>query len=209
MDKTNGLGKPCESDTDCAAPLLCRFDPTDYIAHKQCAYPCAAESDCTSKFGEYSMCIGANICVTKCIVQSDCPAKTQCITSDWCERTGPGSGVPYCTGSALPCGGRTETECFASLGCNENFGTCSGIVESCFSQFSSYGCYSILGCSWDSSTQSCYGSAESCDLMAGEATCGLQPGCSWAPGSCSGTPEACDQVPAALCSESPGCTLAQ
>jgi len=207
--KTGGVGKPCDSTADCTAPLTCHQDTSTYIGDQQCSTSCNSDADCTSLFSQYSMCIGAHICVTKCIVDSDCPAKTRCIDAGWCERTGPGSGIPYCTGSPTPCSLLTETQCFGSLGCTSNLGTCGGLADDCYAQFDDVSCYGVSGCFWDSSSSTCSGSADPCSLMAGQGSCTLQPGCYWTPGSCTGVAETCDSVPVSLCTAQTGCTVSQ
>ena len=185
-----GLGTACATDADCTAPLACRFDTVDYTADMQCTEPCQSDDACTTAFGKNSLCIGANICVHACTTDADCSAKTHCNIDGWCERTGPGSGVPYCTGAATPCAGQSDSACILSSGCTDN-AKCSGLAEDCFDQFDDFSCTGLGGCFWDSVSMSCSGEAQTCDEMFDQLSCSLQIGCTWS-GGCTGIPDTCD-----------------
>jgi hypothetical protein len=197
------IGKPCETSADCPTGLSCRMD-SDYIAHKQCTLSC--NDDATCKAAETSsFCIGANVCVHACNTQADCGPKTRCGSSGWCERTGPGSGVPYCGGLATPCALLSDFTCTSSSGCHDD-SVCNGIAESCYSQFDSFSCNDVDGCYWSSASEQCSGSANSCSGFSLRSSCESQPGCSWS-ARCSGAPRSCDETLTALCSTQPGCSL--
>lgn len=172
----------------------------------QCTKTCTADTDCESLVPG-AFCIGAMVCVRACITDSDCPTLTHCTDNKWCERTGPGSGVPYCGGTATPCALLTSTTCYDSLGCSMD-GTCSGVATGCFGIFDELTCLEQQGCIWDSSLSECSGAADSCDGMIGQFTCTGQQGCSW-DASCSGTPLPCSTTAVSLCTQTPGCQLLQ
>jgi len=197
------IGKPCETSADCPSGLNCRMD-TDFIAHKQCTLSCNDDPTCEAAEAG-SFCIGANVCVHACATNADCGPKTRCGSAGWCERTGPGSGVPYCSGFATPCSLLTDLTCTLAPGCQDD-SECSGFVESCYSQFDSFSCNDLDGCFWSSVSKSCSGSAKSCTSYFLRSSCEFQPGCSWRE-RCSGTPRSCDDTLSALCSNQPGCSL--
>jgi hypothetical protein len=201
--KTMLVGKPCETTTDCPTGQSCHMDQ-DYIAHLQCTVSCDSDAPCEA-IEKGSFCIGANVCVHACSSDADCGPKTRCGTSGWCERTGPGSGVPYCGGLATPCSLLSDTSCASALGCRDD-SQCGGVSESCYSQFSSFSCNSQDGCFWSSSSDDCSGSAHSCSSYSFDFGCQSQAGCYWTP-RCSGTPEACEDTPVSLCAQQPGCTM--
>src|SRR5947207_5082114 len=97
------LGIACDTISDCGEGLSCHVDGTTFIVDGQCTASCRQDSDC-SPYGTHVMCIGAGLCVATCSADSECPARTRCGEAGWCERTGPGSGKPYCSGTATPCG---------------------------------------------------------------------------------------------------------
>ncbi|HET7545110.1 MAG TPA: hypothetical protein VFK05_34835 [Polyangiaceae bacterium] len=199
------LGAPCDADADCKPGLTCHYSASDYIAHRQCAAACNSSDECVAKFGADSMCIGAHICVQRCIPSTTCPAKSRCNDNGWCERSGPGSGVPYCAGAATPCSLLTSLECIGATGCSDD-SHCAGVSTSCYSEYTSYSCTSQEGCYWSTSSKSCSGSSYSCSSMPGSGTCALQDGCYWT-GGCSGTPRSCEDQYPSLCSNQPGCSL--
>lgn len=198
----NEIGKPCETSEDCADGLSCHSDP-DYISHKQCTTFCGDEETCLA-IEANSFCIGAMVCVHACTTDADCPTKTLCGDSGWCERTGPGSGVPHCGGFATPCGLLGEFECTGAWGCSDD-SECNGVASSCYSQFSSFDCNSQDGCYWSSSSDNCSGSAHSCSSYSFSSGCDSQDGCYWS-ARCTGTPRECEKVPVTLCSSQPGCS---
>lgn len=197
------VGKPCEVTSDCPSGLSCHTD-ADYISHLQCTTYCD-KSDTCEAIEPGSFCIGANVCVRACITDADCAPKTRCGAAGWCERTGPGSGVPYCGGFATPCGLLTDLTCSSSFGCRDD-SECRGLAESCYSQFSSFDCNSQDGCFWSSSSDNCSGSAHSCSTYSYGAGCESQQGCYWS-ANCTGTPRDCEDTPAALCNSQPGCAM--
>jgi len=205
LPPTRGISTPCALDADCASSLSCRFDSADYIADQQCTKTCESNEECASTSDKDSFCIGARICVHACKSDADCLAKTHCNDSGWCERGGPGSGVPYCAGTPTSCFLLSDLQCIGSRGCT-NDAKCSGVASSCYSQFDSYSCSRIHGCYWSSSSKDCSGSARSCSSHFGSSTCADQPGCSWS-GGCTGVADSCESQFLSLCSEQPGCRL--
>jgi len=205
LPPVKGLSSPCETSADCASGLTCHSSPDDYIAHKQCSKYCASEAECTSTLGADSTCIGANICVHTCKRDADCVAKTHCNSNGWCERSGPGSGVPYCAGTATPCSLLSDITCIGARGCTDD-SRCSGSPSSCYSQYSSYSCTDLDGCYWNTSSKSCSGSARSCSSFNSELSCEFQEGCRWT-GGCTGIPNSCASQYPSLCSTQPGCRL--
>lgn len=198
-----GVGSPCESDADCGTPLTCRDDAIDYIAHKQCTMPCDASSECEAEFGASSFCIGVNVCVFACDSDDDCLPKTRCNSAGWCERGGPGSGIPYCGGEATPCSSLAPVDCVSAGGCMLDSG-CTGTPLSCLEYTNQDLCARHQGCSWSSS--SCGGSARSCNLFSASSTCTTQDGCTWED-RCSGAPDPCESILVQFCTTQPGCVL--
>ena len=206
-DEADGVGAPCESDSDCRNNLRCHSDFENYVGHGQCTAACDTTNECEAAYGEVTMCIGAHICVAECLREDDCPPQTRCSTNGWCERGGAGSGNPYCSGTATSCWALVdEFDCRGSYGCNYE-GDCGGVAPSCYSQSSSYSCNALEGCYWSSSSSSCSGSSRSCSSFSSDLTCGWQEGCSWS-ATCSGTPaESCEELSASLCEYTPGCFI--
>jgi hypothetical protein len=203
--KTGELGKACELDSDCKSPLTCHYDSTDYVAHKQCTLPCESSEFCKGTFGEGSFCIGAGVCVRRCALNTDCPSLTQCIDSGWCMRSGPGSGIPTCTGTATPCSLLSSTACLSTLGCTDS-SYCSGVSAGCYSMYSSYSCSSQPGCYWSSYDKDCSGYSESCSSQYSSYSCSNVSGCSWR-AACTGIPLACSSLSTASCLSQQGCRL--
>lgn len=199
------LGTPCDVNSDCQAPLFCNVDDVDYIGHKQCTITCSGSETCTTSFGNDSFCVGAGFCVRSCTEDSDCPSLTRCGGGAWCDRGGPGSGVPTCTGYATSCALLGGTSCLTAFGCKDA-SRCSGISSSCYSKYSSYTCSSQEGCYWSAVTSNCSGSSSSCSTMLSSLSCTYQDGCSWL-SNCTGVPDACDTFPPSLCENQPGCYL--
>jgi hypothetical protein len=201
-----GIGQICETNRDCPDGLMCREDATGYVAHHQCSRSCQSADECTG-FAEGTMCIGAEVCTLRCRTDGDCPSKTHCIAAGWCKREGKGSGVPSCGGVSGSCFGRSAENCLIGLGCNYQSSRCSGLSESCFSQYSSIACDDVKGCTWSSSTSTCSGSSWSCGTLFSSFECSDQPGCSFGAESCSGVPTACSELSAGVCAFQPGCSL--
>jgi hypothetical protein len=199
------VGKPCETSSDCPGGQTCHMDD-DFISHKQCTLSCDAGETCEA-VEKTSFCIGAKVCVHACDSDADCGPKTRCGTAGWCERSGPGSGVPYCGGIATPCGLLSGSECGLAAGCRDD-SECLGSATSCYSLPTSYACSSQDGCHWSSSSQSCSGLASSCFGSSFEFQCTSQAGCYWSP-SCTGNARACDEALTVLCTNQPGCTIVQ
>jgi len=200
-----GVGAPCSGSADCTSPLSCHFDSADYIAHMQCAVSCSDSETCAQQFGAGSFCIGAHICVRGCKSDLDCASKTHCNSAGWCERTGPGSGVPYCAGYPTSCSLLSDLECIGAYGCTDN-SECAGVSTSCYSLFDSFSCSSQDGCYWSTSTKSCSGSSYSCHSYSSELSCEYQEGCYWT-GGCTGVPEPCEKKSIYSCANQPGCQL--
>ena len=199
------LGTTCEADSDCQSPLTCHIDNIDYIGHKQCATSCSSSDSCKTTYGENSFCIGAGICVRGCKTDTDCPNLTECGMGAWCQRGGPGSGIPKCSGSATFCSLLSHSTCYTSLGCTDD-SKCTGSSTSCYTYYSSYSCTSQEGCYWSSISKSCSGVSTSCYTMSTSVSCEYQEGCSWSD-SCTGVPFACDTMTRGTCESQPGCYL--
>lgn len=195
------FGKPCETSADCPSGLFCNMD-SDYLAHKQCTMSCDDSPACDAA-EKGAFCIGKHVCVHACETDADCGPKTICGSAGWCERTGPGSGVPYCAGIATPCALLDDLTCTSSSGCRDD-SRCGGVAESCYSQFDSFSCNDVDGCYW--SSNSCSGSSHACSSISLRYSCTDQPGCRWNQ-DCTGTARSCDQIFTALCSTQPGCSL--
>lgn len=110
---------------------------------------------------------------------------------------------PSCTGTPTACS--LAAACDSVQGCASG-GTCTGVAEGCYSQFSDFSCISLQGCVWSTSTNSCTGLSWSCNLFSGATSCVTQTGCNWAL-TCGGTPTPCDLIPAVSCASQPGCFL--
>lgn len=206
--ENSGIGTPCESDSDCESLQYCHYDTQDYIGHGQCTFACDDSDTCKTNFGRDTFCIGANICVAECDFEDDCPEKTTCTDSGWCMRTGPGSGLPYCGGTPMPCSSlNDEQSCMSSMGCHSE-GGCSGVSESCYSQFDTYSCESLDGCYWDSYFDECSGVSRSCSMYSFSTSCESQDGCRW-DFDCTGTPWECSDFSPdpALCERQVGCSV--
>jgi hypothetical protein len=203
-EPTVRVGDTCETAADCPNGMHCREDSVDYLAHEQCTAPCSTAAECAS-LGSDTMCIQAGICVRTCSLDSDCPPLTQCNSSGWCERGGPGSGIPICDGIATPCSSLSDYQCTSALGCSLE-GDCSGYPPSCYSQSTNYLCIRVDGCYWSTYYDNCSGSPRSCRLYSGQYTCNGQPGCRWDE-SCEGTPLDCETVGLSGCDTQPGCQV--
>ncbi|MCA9628751.1 MAG: hypothetical protein KC766_13830 [Myxococcales bacterium] len=202
------LGKACDASDDCPGDLFCNYDSSDYVAHRQCSSACSNTDQCKSEFGPDSFCVGAGVCVKACHSDSECPSKSRCGTSGWCEREGKGSGNPYCSGTPDPCDTLGHDDCARTLGC-EPTGACAGAPPAC-PGFSQVPCENKPGCHWVYSNSSCAGTSLSCSTYTTETTCVAQTGCHFN-GSCAGAPlvTRCEDEVAGLCEYTAGCTLVE
>lgn len=200
------LGAACDTSQDCPSGITCNTDTTDYIANKQCTTSCTTDATCHSMFGADSHCIGAGICVRECNTNADCPDLSICNGYGWCDRTGPGSGNPYCGGTPDRCSSQPdEYSCDDEYGCTFS-GGCSGLSTSCYALYDSTSCDFQDGCYWDDYSSSCSGTATYCSTYSSSGLCALQSGCSW-DGSCIGSGETCSDFAVSDCTFQPGCQV--
>ena len=203
LPDTGGVGEPCTSSAECVGPLGCYSDNFRYVGHRQCTLPCAANSECETSFGASTLCTREGFCARRCVSDDDCPALTLCNDTRWCQRGGPGSGIPHCSGSGTPCAALTQTSCQFAEGCYDT-GDCLGAVRSCALQHNSFDCNEQQGCYWNSVSGTCAGTAFSCSTYYDSVGCGQQAGCYWSH-SCSGVATQCSSLPLSLCDAQPGC----
>jgi hypothetical protein len=198
------LGSACAIAEDCASPLICHHDEQDHVADGQCTYPCVNTPDC-APVGTNASCIGAHICVAKCSSNADCPARTRCGDEGWCERAGPGSGKPTCSGTATPCAKLSSSQCDTIYGCTST-GSCTGTPGPCGAITDVLGCAKQQGCSWTAGA--CTGSASPCSSVEYDFECRDDLGCTWTSGctGASANPD-CSEISATLCEFTPGCAL--
>lgn len=112
-----------------------------------------------------------------------------------------------CRGVATPCSLRTAGTCYSTGGCSSG-NECKGVARSCYSQYYSFQCYDIQGCTWSSYSESCSGSAWSCGLISSSYSCTSQ-GCSWT-SVCKGVATSCSTFRSAgVCELQPGCRWEQ
>lgn len=112
-----------------------------------------------------------------------------------------------CQGSPAPCSSfLSSNTCLTELGCTDTLALCSGNVPSCSVQ-NETSCNAIMGCLWDSSSSSCGGVSEACNIFSDGTSCVQQTGCSWTPFVCNGTVLPCSEVAPLPCSIQPGCSL--
>ena len=202
----NGLGAICGNSTDCTNGLTCHIDTLNYVAHELCTQSCISDLDCSSKFGSNAVCVGSSVCANHCDTDSDCVSGTVCNGYSWCERGGPDSGVPMCTGTLGSCVAAADEVTCANTGCQWD-GRCAGVALSCVS-LSEGLCNAQSGCAWNSSTSSCSGVASTCSLEVASSLCTAQSGCTWS-GSCAGVSlyGNCSDVDRDACRNVPGCSL--
>jgi hypothetical protein len=206
-EESGALGEGCLADSDCEPPLTCYYTPAPYIGDRQCSAPCVADSDCTGQFGEGSACSASKQCVVTCDEAADCPELTLCNDQHWCQRTGPGSGIPYCQGAEGGCSRLPQDQCASALGCTDT-SLCDGNASGCLTlSYSLYACVGQDGCIWLNDQSVCTGTATKCDAITSEAQCKKQQKCAWN-SECSGTRTPCSDTPLALCSDQPGCSIA-
>ncbi len=203
----SGIGTACDVDADCESGQFCNLDSTSYLFHRQCSDSCASSEACAESYGEKSHCTGGNLCVASCTTDAECPEQTVCGDFGACERSGPASGNPYCSGSPTPCSLLSDSDCYSQLGCSPD-GTCSGVADSCYLKSTSYSCERLEGCRWSSASDSCSGVADSCSSIDRSFDCQTQDGCSWNE-KCGGSPldAACADIFLFRCEDTPGCTL--
>lgn len=197
------LGLPCDADSDCGSGLKCHTDYLDYVSHGQCTLDCD-RSDACDAISLGSFCIGAHVCVRPCDSNADCVDKTRCIDAGWCERTGPGSGVPYCAGTVQSCASRSSITCITDLGCFDD-SHCDGVATQCSLITTSSRCTLQPGCTWSSASSFCSGTA-TCTGKDNDYSCNSVEGCSWSD-RCLGSASECSHTPVSSCSLQPGCSL--
>ena len=111
-----------------------------------------------------------------------------------------------CEGYATPCSLISDSlVCGRAFGCRPD-DDCTGVAESCYSQYSSSSCNGQNGCRWDYTTERCSGLAGSCGLMGSSYSCRSQDGCRWREG-CSGVAWQCSRHDGQRydCEDQPGC----
>jgi hypothetical protein len=110
-----------------------------------------------------------------------------------------------CTGTPVPCSGRTEKECSQSSSCS--MGYCkatSGSQAHCSAGYDDPSCSVLQGCAWDPDT--CSGTASAtCDFD----NCDTELGCKWGPpkAKCGGTATPCAYYPTEQCDDVEGCSV--
>ena len=77
------LGGSCATDRDCQTDLSCTY--VDGVMAGQCAASCNSAASCQERFGDESMCLGADVCARTCDGPSDCPDGNVCNLYGWCE----------------------------------------------------------------------------------------------------------------------------
>jgi hypothetical protein len=108
-----------------------------------------------------------------------------------------------CAGVSTSCSVLSLGTCSTASGCSWKR-ECTGIADSCYSQYSSYACTSLDGCYWSSSSDSCSGVSRSCSSQLSSLSCSDQ-GCNWNE-SCSGISTSCFSIfSQASCLSQPGC----
>jgi hypothetical protein len=203
----NGLGVVCSKDPDCENGLTCQLDSADPTNYQICTAPCTAETDCLSRFAEYTTCTGVHLCVVTCESNEECVDGTICDSHGWCQRGGPDSGVQACEGTVAACSTvSTQSACEAAR-CDWG-GTCSGTPTACSTQTTEETCAARSGCEWFTSTASCSGFPADCSQYKSTETCTPQSGCNWVR-SCVGSSAiaTCEAAGLTFCATTPGCRL--
>jgi len=77
------LGGTCSTDRDCQVGLQCTY--VEGVMAGQCAASCNATPACQQRFGEASVCLGADVCARTCDGVKDCPGVDVCNAYGWCE----------------------------------------------------------------------------------------------------------------------------
>ena len=79
------LGGECDKDRDCQLGMQCTF--VAGVIEGQCAASCNSTPSCQERFGEQSLCLGADVCARACTGPQGCPAGSTCNLYGWCEST--------------------------------------------------------------------------------------------------------------------------
>lgn len=79
---SGSIGHICEADEDCSDGAYC---DTDFFSG-QCTDRCTASDECKFLYGDFTFCIGAELCVAECARDEDCPERTGCNEVGWCQR---------------------------------------------------------------------------------------------------------------------------
>jgi len=108
-----------------------------------------------------------------------------------------------CGGTAASCAAVGLAGCATQVGCIAT-GFCGGASTPCGSLFAAVECAHQLGCTWNSGTSRCGGTALGCGGMGSEVCLG-QDGCAWTTTGCAGTAAECATLDGALCSSQVGC----
>ena len=77
------LGGSCARDRDCQLGLQCTFLPG--VLEGQCSASCNSTPACQERFGEQSLCLGADVCARACSGTESCPNGSTCNLYGWCE----------------------------------------------------------------------------------------------------------------------------
>jgi len=117
---------------------------------------------------------------------------------------------PSCKGEPTICPAfSTSTTCIAQFGCDPTGDECLGVARPC-SLLSHVDCEGQAGCLWSSSSNTCNGTAWTCDIQFDQTECSGQMGCYWSPLDCGGTPHACEEFTTAEgCTAQDGCAWTQ
>ncbi len=108
-----------------------------------------------------------------------------------------------CHGVVQSCALTSVGLCSSVLGCSTS-GKCGGVSFGCYG-YSQYSCGGQQGCVWYSSSKYCSGSAWSCNLFHGSASCVYQEGCHW-DDTCEGIATDCSLLSEGSCASQPGCS---
>jgi hypothetical protein len=79
----HALGGSCDDDRDCQLGLQCTS--VAGVMEGQCAASCNSTPSCQERFGEQSLCLGADVCARACTNAQQCPAGSTCNLYGWCE----------------------------------------------------------------------------------------------------------------------------
>jgi hypothetical protein len=183
------------------------MDNTQYSAYQLCSAWCKDDADCMARFGANTLCAPGSVCLKTCHTNNDCISGTICNSKGYCERGGPGSGVPLCTGTLGSCAEQVTSPPCRDLGCQWS-GGCVGTADQCSANYTMAKCLALRGCSWNTNIPACIGASYLCGNLGSESDCQEQAGCSWT-GTCSGTsqPKQCSDINQFYCPEYAGCSL--